>query len=129
MFVADSVVHGFEQGRGLSVVSNAPRSEAWARVVRSGLRRSPSIPMLARQGADLRMSTRLISGDVTVYLPPKSTVYRQVYRHVLADSGGSDETMVDSQVVKNRVISMAYGHPETWRASAPHTAQSCRSRD
>lgn len=42
MFVTDSVVHGFEQGRRLGVVSNAlvrKRAETWVRAVRSGLRR------------------------------------------------------------------------------------------
>lgn len=71
------------------------------------------IPMRALQGAAFRLSKRLISGDVTVYLPQKSTVYRQVYRHVVADFGDSDETIVDGRSAKNRITSMPYSHPET----------------
>lgn len=112
MFLTDAVVDCFEQGRRLGVVSNAlvrKRAEAWARAIRSGLRRSTPIPMRASQGADLRMSKRLISGCVTVYLPPEPTVYR----HVVADFGDFDETTVDNRIVKNRVISTAYGRPGT----------------
>lgn len=52
--------------------------------------------MLARQGVESAVLKRLISGSVTVYLPPKSTVYR----HVPADLGDSDETTVDSRIAK-----------------------------
>lgn len=52
--------------------------------------------MLARQGVESVVLKRLISGSVTVYLPPKSTVYR----HELADLGDADETTVDSRIAK-----------------------------
>lgn len=73
----------------------------------------PSILILVRQGADLGASKRPVSGRVTVYLPPKSAVYRQVYRHEMLADGRIGETMIDSRIVKSRVISMAYGHPGT----------------
>ena len=69
--------------------------------------------MLARQAADLGMLKRPISGGVTVYLSRKSTVYRKVYRHQTVDLAGLGETMVDSRLAKNRIISMIYSRPET----------------
>jgi hypothetical protein len=67
---------------------------------------SASIPISARQAADLTASKTPISGGVTVYESLKSTVYRQVYRHQTVDLAGFDETTVDSRFAKRRIISM-----------------------
>jgi hypothetical protein len=84
-----------------------------AKVLWSGVLGNRPKPMLARQTVDLGALKSAISGWVTVYLPWKSTVYRQVYRHPTVAIASFSETMVDSRLAKNRIISMIYSRPET----------------